>query len=489
MAIRLRGLSKSFGDLRAVDGVDLDLAEGEVLALLGENGAGKSTLMKLLYGVHQPDSGQIEIDGHAQAMSSPRTAIACGIGMVFQSFTLFPALTVLENLLLSRPRGPWITRIGRAEVLEHLTALAPGVDPGRRIGELSSGERQLVEIVRVLNARARCIILDEPTAVLTPAETERLYGLIRSLVQSGRSLVLITHKMADVQACADRVVVMRRGKIIDAAPLAQRTATQLVHAMVGESQDAVASPPPNTGAARLVVRNLTGNGVREISFEVSRGEILGFAGVAGNGQLALAETLANVVAPTDGSAELDGHSLLRDASEGGTDARVGYVPELPRENAVVESLSATINLALGRLASMPAFPDWPREQESARALMQRFDVRPAEPLQQAGAFSGGNLQKLVLARELADQPDVVIACYPTTGLDVAATHAVHRLLLELSGRGSCVLWFSEDLDELIALAHRIAVMRGGHIAGILQRESATRAALGALMSGSGVTNA
>ena len=483
MAIRLRGLSKSFGALRAVDGVDLDLAEGEVLALLGENGAGKSTLMKLLYGVHQPDSGQIEIDGHAQSISSPRVAIARGIGMVFQSFTLFPALTVLENLQLSRPHGPWITRVGRSEVLEHLAALAPGIDPGRRIGELSAGERQLVEIARVLNARARWIILDEPTAVLTPAEIERLYKLVRSLAGAGHSLVLITHKMADVQACADRVVVMRRGKVIDAAPLGQRTATQLVHAMVGESQDAVASPPPDTGAQRLVVKRLSGNGIREINFEVGRGEIFGFAGVAGNGQLPLAETLAGVVAPLGGAADLDGRSILGHGGGRGTDARIGYVPELPRENAVVESLSATINLALKRLASMRAFPDWPREQESARTLMQRFDVRPVEPLQMAGAFSGGNLQKLVLARELADRPELVIVCYPTTGLDVAATHAVHRLLLELSDRGSCVIWFSEDLDELIALAHRIAVLRSGRIAGILRREAATRHALGALMSG------
>ena len=263
MAIRLRGLSKSFGALRAVDAVDLDLAPGEALALLGENGAGKSTLMKLLYGVHAPDSGHIEIDGRNQVMSSPRVAIACGIGMVFQSFTLFSALTVLDNLLLSRPRGPWITRIGRADVLEHLTALAPSIDPGRRIGELSAGERQLVEIVRVLNARARWIILDETTAVLTPAETERLYGLVRSLVRAGHSVILITHKMADVQACADRVVVMRRGKVIDAAPIAQRTATQLVHAMVGESQDAV------VGAEEPFPRSL---GVLEPARVLGRGE-------------------------------------------------------------------------------------------------------------------------------------------------------------------------------------------------------------------------
>jgi len=485
VAFRLLGVAKSFGTLRAVDGVDLELRAGEVTALLGENGAGKSTLMKLLYGVHQPDAGEIEIDGRRQVIASPRIAIARGIGMVFQNFTLFPALSVLENLLLSWPGAPWIALGKHAAVVERLAALAPGIDPARRVAELSVGQRQLVELARVLNTNARCIILDEPTAVLTPAETEHLYRLIRSLAADKHAIALITHKMADVAACADRVVVMRRGKVVDAAALAQRSVDQLVRAMVGESEDAYSpSPPaPASGPAKLVVDRLCAGNMRDVSFEIGRGEILGVAGVAGNGQQALAEALAGVVVPSAGTAMLDGRSIARRAGHAPADARVAYVPELPRENGVAEALSVAINLALRRLSSMRAFPDWAQEEERALALMQRFDVRPPDPRRAAGSLSGGNLQKLVLARELAQSPGLVIACYPTMGLDVAATHAVHRHLHALADGGACVIWFSEDLDELIARAHRIAVMRGGRIAGVLAREAASRQALGNLMSG------
>lgn len=485
MVFRLRGVSKSFGALRAVDGVDLDLRGGEVTALLGENGAGKSTLMKLLYGAHQPDAGKIEIDGQPVAISSPRRAIAHGIGMVFQNFTLFPPLSVLDNLLLSWPATPWIILGSHTAALERLAALAPNIDPRRRVATLGVGERQLVELARVLNGDARCVILDEPTAVLTPSETEHLYRLIRTLAAENRAIVLITHKMADVVACADRVVVMRRGKVVDEAALAERSVDDLVRAMVGESALDEGPPlqQPQAGPPKLTVRRLRAQGIRDIDFDIGPGEILGVAGVAGNGQQALAEVLAGITAPSAGSALLDGHSILRQAGLAAADARVAYIPELIRENGVAEALSATVNLALRRLPAMPAFPDWRAEAERARALMQRFDVRPQEPHRAAGSLSGGNLQKLVIARELGGNPEFVIACYPTMGLDVAATNAIHRDLHTLAQRGASVLWFSEDLDELVAHSHRVAVLRGGRIAGTLPRESASRQALGHLMSG------
>lgn len=485
MVFRLRGVAKSFGALRAVDGVDLDLRGGEVTALLGENGAGKSTLMKLLYGAHQPDAGEIEIDGRAAVVSSPRQAIARGIGMVFQSFTLFPALTVLDNLLLSWPAVPWIIHGRHAAALERLAALAPRIDPRRRVATLGVGERQLVELARVLNGNARCVILDEPTAVLTPGETEHLYRLIRALAAENRAIVLITHKMADVVACADQVVVMRHGKVVDQAALAERSVDDLVRAMVGESALDEGAPLPQrpAGAPKLAVRGLCAEGIRDIDFDIGTGEVLGVAGVAGNGQQALAEVLAGITAPSSGSALLDGRSIVRRGSLAAADARVAYIPELIRENGVAEALSATVNLALRRLPSMPAFPDWRAESERARSLMQRFDVRPPEPQRAAQSLSGGNLQKLVIARELGGAPELVIACYPTMGLDVAATNAIHRDLHGLADGGASVLWFSEDLDELAAHAHRIAVLRGGRIAGILPRESAGRQALGTLMSG------
>jgi len=482
--VRLRGVAKTFGALRAVDGVDLDLNEGEVTALLGENGAGKSTLMKLLYGVHRPDAGSIEIDGDPAGASSPRDALARGIGMVFQNFTLFPALSVYENLLLSWPVAPWASTRRRAEVTEHLRALAPGIDPGRRVAELSVGERQLVEIARVLNSRARRVILDEPTAVLTPAETEHLYGLIRALAAEGRAIVLITHKMADVAACADQVVVMRRGKVVDRGLIAGRSADQLVRAMVGaEGVGDSSSRPLAGGTPRLTVEGLCAGKLRDATFEIAAGEILGIAGIAGNGQQELAEALAGVIAPESGSAQLDGSDVLRRDAGQLPDPRVGYVPEQPRENGVAEALSVTVNLALRRLAGMRAFPDWHAEERQARALMDRFDVNPREPRRAAGALSGGNLQKLVIARELSEVPGLAIACYPTMGLDVAATHAVYQRLYALAAEGACVLWFSEDLDELIAHAHRVAVLYSGRLAGVLPREHATRQAIGNLMSG------
>ena len=491
MRIALRGVSKSFGTLRAVDGVDLELRGGEVTALLGENGAGKSTLMKLLYGAHLPDAGRIEIDGQAADIRSPRQAIARGVGMVFQSFSLFPALSVLENLLLSWPRAAWFLRGDQSAALARLSALAPGIDPGRRVAELGVGERQLVELARVLNGEAGCVILDEPTAVLTPAETEHLYRLIRSLAAEGRAIVLITHKMADVAACANRVVVMRRGKVVDAAELAERSTDDLVRAMVGEAESDAQSFPVASGPRppKLVVRALRAPGLRDAAFDIGAGEILGIAGVSGNGQQGLAEALAGIVIPFAGSALLDGRSILREAGVAKADPRVAYVPELPRDNGVAEALSVTINLALRRLHAMPAFPDWRRESERAAALMRRFDVRPAEPLRSAGSLSGGNLQKLVIARELGDAPELVIACYPAMGLDIVATHAIHRQLYSLAAGGAAVLWFSEDLDELLAHAHRIAVLRGGRIAGILPREAASRQALGTLMSGDGAARA
>lgn len=483
---RFRGVSKSFGAVRAVHGVDLDVRCGEVTALLGENGAGKSTLMKLLYGVHQPDAGHLEIDGRKTVLASPGMAIARGIGMVFQNFTLVPALSVLENLLLSWPKTRWLLLGNHAAVLERLAELAPGINPARRVAELAVGERQLVELVRVLNMNARCVILDEPTAVLTPAETEHLHRLIRSLARDDRAVVLITHKMADVAACADRVVVMRQGKVVDVAALSERSSEQLVRAMVGESQDmnGASLVAPGNGPTKLVVEGLSTENARDISLEIGAGEILGVAGVAGNGQRALAEALAGVVIPTAGDALLDGRSIARRAGRAAADRRVAYIPEMPRENGVAEALSITVNLALRRLPGMRAFPAWTEEEERARTLLQRFDIRPPNPRLAAGALSGGNLQKLVLARELSESPEFVVACYPTMGLDVAAIHAVHRHLLALADRGACVIWFSEDLDELLALAHRIAVMREGRIVGVLRREAASRHDIGNLMSGS-----
>jgi simple sugar transport system ATP-binding protein len=292
--------------------------------------------------------------------------------------------------------------------------------------------------------------------------------------------------MADVSACADRVVVMRRGKVVDASSRGERTMDQLVHEMIGEAQEAdgVPSPAPQGKADKLAVRRLSAGNARQIDFELVAGEILGIAGVAGNGQRALAEALAGVLAPHEGEALLEGTSIVRGNGRESIDARVAYIPEQPRDNAVAGALPITINLALRRLLGMRAFPDWVQEEKAAQALMRRFDVRPPDPRLRTEVLSGGNLQKLVVARELSRSPELIVACYPTMGLDVAATHAIHRYLLDFADRGACIVWFSEDLDELMLFAHRIAVMRGGRIVGVLPREVASRHALGRLMAGS-----
>ncbi|MFC3678409.1 ABC transporter ATP-binding protein [Ferrovibrio xuzhouensis] len=483
MRIDMRGIAKRFGAVQALDGVDLEIPPGEVLALLGENGAGKSTLMKLLLGIYGPDSGEIQIDGTPTAIRDPKHAVSCGIGMVFQNFSLFPALSVRDNLRLAKPGlGWWLQRRDVDAALDHLTALAPGIEPSRPVYSLTVGECQMVELAKVLSSGASTVILDEPTSVLLPPEVERLYGFIRDLKASGRSVVLISHKLADVSAVADRIVVMRRGKVVDRARVDERTVEELVEGMVGTADTGQLDELPAPADIPLLqVRSLQAPGLKAVDFEVYRGEVLGIAGVSGNGQKALADALAGVLPVTHGDIVLDGISIAR-AADGMPDARVAYLPEAPRQNAVAEGLSNSLNLLLRRLPYLPRLPRWGTETANARTLLETFDVRPPVPEMATGQLSGGNLQKLVIARELSGQPDLVVACYPTMGLDVAACHAVYTALFAHARRGAAVVWFSEDLDDLQKYAHRIAVMNSGSLAGILNRSEATRQRLGELMA-------
>ena len=314
----MSGICKQFGAVIANDNVDLEIRAGEVLALLGENGAGKSTLMKVLYGYYHADAGEIRIEGRPIRFASPREAMASGIGMVFQQFSLVPALSVLENLLAAFPEAPWLQARGRERVkaaLRRLERLAPNLDPTRPVRDLAVGERQIVELAKVLNLDARVVILDEPTSVLTPGETERLYGFVRSLVAEGKAVVLITHKLADVAACTDRIVVMCGGRVVDRAMARERTPEQLVSAMVGRDKLAAIEAPPAalSTAAVLRVRDVSataqGTRIHNVSFDMTAGEILGIAGVSGNGQYALAEALAGLTAVTTGDVVLGGASI------------------------------------------------------------------------------------------------------------------------------------------------------------------------------------
>jgi len=494
-AVEMRGVVKRFGAVIANDGVDLDIFPGEVLALIGENGAGKSTLMRVLYGFYGRDGGRIAIDGRAVSFASPVDAMAAGIGMVFQQFSLVPALSVLENLLVAWPQAPWWQGRTRPQVgrsLAWLDRLAPGIDSRRRVGELAVGERQVVELAKVLNLDPRVVILDEPTSVLTPAEASRLHGFVRDLAAQGKAVVLITHKIADVTACADRIAVMRRGRVTDEGPMAERSPAAIVSAMVGDAAIAEPSRPPAPAGStpRLQILKLStvathaGCPVTDVTLEVAGGEIVGVAGVIGNGQVALAEALAGLEPVVSGDATLDGASLVSRRGHIPTPSdALAYIPERPIDNAVVGDLDLAVNLDLWRLSRQPLFGARPDRARRAFDLLARFDVRPPDPALHAAALSGGNLQKLVIARELSGTPKAVVACYPTMGLDVVAAAAVRRTMLEHAAHGAAVLWLSEDLDDLLMLAHRIAVLHCGRLVGVVPRAAATRDGIGRMMAG------
>jgi simple sugar transport system ATP-binding protein len=363
------------------------------------------------------------------------------------------------------------------------------LDPHRPVRSLSVGERQLVELAKVLNLDARVVILDEPTSVLTPAETERLYGFIRRLSTEGKAVVLITHKLADIAACADRIVVMRGGRIMKQAPARELSPAALVDAMVGQGSMGALEPPPppSNHVPRLQVRHLSaeqhGRTISGISFELAAGEILGIAGVSGNGQFTLAEALAGLIPVTGGDIVLAGTSIASHHEDGGIAGSVAYIPERPIDNAVIADLDLSLNLALRDIRQFPLFPPRRKIERRAGKLIADYDVRPPQPALQASALSGGNLQKLVIAREMSSEPQLVIACYPTMGLDVLATQAVYRETFRLAAKGACVVWISEELDDLMSYAHRIAVIHDGHIAGIVRREKADRQTLGRWMAG------
>ena len=487
MVVELNRITKRFGEVLANDAIDIRIHSGEVLALLGENGAGKSTLMKILYGVHRPDDGEILIDGVPVRFGEPSDARSAGIGMVFQDFSLVQAMSVADNLMLASSRTGWWTGPGsraRGDAVRALMAAAPEGRPGSRVCDLAVGEQQLVELSRVLESHAQLIILDEPTSVLTPAEMERLYVRVRGFAAEGRAIVLITHKMDDVLACATRVCVLRHGRRVYDADMGTTSREQLVDHFIGD--DALPDPlgAPLFGKARLEVRGLAGNREDErvgpIDFSLAPGEILGVAGVSGNSQQLLGGLLAGLVAPSQGEVLLDGESVHagRFSRE-----RIGFVPEQPRLNGVALNLDLATNLALKRIGTLPWLDPLRTDPRGAGDLLERFDVRPADPRLRAGTLSGGNLQKLVLARELGASCELVVACYPTMGLDLGATWFVHRQLHMQAAAGACVVWFSEDLDELLASTHRIAVLTKGRFAGMVRADQADRRQIGLWMAG------
>jgi ABC-type uncharacterized transport system ATPase subunit len=494
--LELKGITKRFGSLVANDRIDLSMAPGQVHALLGENGAGKTTLMNVLYGLLQPDEGEILIDSRAVQFHSPKDAIAAGIGMVHQHFMLVPVFTVAENVTLgieeTRPSGLLDRRKTRRDVAQLSQRYGLEIDPDALVENLPVGIQQRVEIVKALVREATVLILDEPTAVLTPAETEDLFRIIRQLKDGGTSIVFISHKLKEVQAIADRITVLRRGAVVGERP-PSATEDELAALMVGRnvqlrvSKEAAKPGEVMLDVADLTVADQTGRvWVNGMSFQVRAGEILGVAGVQGNGQTELCEALMGLRPAASGVVTMDGRNLTHAAPAERLRAGLAYVPEDRQEDGLVGDFSVAENMVLDQYKQPPFASginlNLGAIARTAAERVRQFDVRTTSVDTPVGTLSGGNQQKVILARELDREVKVLVASQPTRGLDVGSIEFVHRRIVEQRDHGVAVLIVSSELDEIYALADRIAVVYEGKITGF--RPPAVPAEeLGRLMAG------
>ena len=496
MKLELRNITKRFGTLVANDNISLTLAPGEILSLLGENGAGKSTLMNVLYGLLQPDEGQILIDDKEVKFSGPGEAMAAGIGMVHQHFMLIPVFTVAENVVLGHePTG----KVGNLDldaarklVKEISDRFGFDIDPDAKIEDLPVGAQQRVEIIKSLARDARILVLDEPTAVLTPQETDELMEIMRGLKANGTSIIFITHKLREVQKVADRIIVIRQGKVVsEASPKA--TAGELASLMVGREVDLdTKKKAPKIGSETLVVKDLTvlddrnQQMVNGISFSVHDGEILAIAGVQGNGQTELAEAILGLRKIHSGSIEVAGQDLTKSNVRQVLEAGVGYIPEDRKKDGLVGQFSIAENLMLdgsfGKPFAKGVQIDFAKRDEIAEKLIAEFDIRTPSKETLAKQLSGGNQQKVVVAREMSRDLRVLIASQPTRGVDVGSIEFIHEQIVAARDAGKTVVIISTELDEVLALADRIAVMYRGRIVGIVDANT-DRAKLGQMMAG------
>ncbi len=513
MELELRGITKRFGSLVANDHIDLAVAPGEIRGLLGENGAGKTTLMNVLYGLVQPDEGEILVDGKQVTIHSPKDAINAKIGMVHQHFMLVPVFTVAENVALGVeqqrklkigslpgiPTGLLDRGRARRQVIELSERYGLQVNPDVRIEDLPVGVQQRVEIIKALLRQASVLILDEPTAVLTPGETEDLFRVMRELREGGRSIVFISHKLKEVQTIADKITVIRRGKVVGERPPSTSDA-ELAALMVGRPVELKVSKEPAkpadvvlevtdltvAGAAGLAAAGQDSrNSVDGVSFQVRAGEILGIAGVQGNGQTELCEALMGLL-PSGGQVRLDGKDISRATPHDRLRSGISYIPEDRREDGLVSDFSVADNLVLDLYDRKPFASgiamDLPAIRANARTLTTEFDVRTSSIDATVGTLSGGNQQKVILAREVGRRVRLLLASQPTRGLDVGSIEFVHRRIIEERDQGVAVIIVSSELDEIYALADRIAVMYEGQITGF-RPPSVPVTELGLLMAG------
>jgi simple sugar transport system ATP-binding protein len=502
--LEMRGIVKRFPGVLAVNHVDFDVHAGEIHALLGENGAGKSTLMKILYGLYQPDEGVVSLDKHQIRVKSPQDSIKYGIGMVHQHFMLVPSLTVAENIALGLPsNGGW--RLDLASIARGVGELSERyglkVDPHVPVWQLAVGEQQRVEIVRALYRGAELLILDEPTAVLTPQEVDDLFRILRQMSADGRAIIFITHKLHEVLALSQRITVLRDGRRVDTLATSAATKPLLAEMMVGrpvvfEYQKSVVGQR----GERLRLNSVSAIsdrgelGLNGVSLTVHSGEILGLAGVSGNGQTELAQVIAGLRPVKSGSIVVDGKDVTGRSPRALHALGVAYIPEERMLDGAIKEFTVAENYILqdhGERQYLRAglFLDNRAITEACRSAIKHYEIKTPSTETPLKSLSGGNIQKLILARELSGSPQVLVAAQPTRGVDIGATEYIHQRLLEERVKGTAILLISEDLDEIMALSDRIAVMYEGRIVGIVQRSQVDVRQIGAMMAGASLDSA
>jgi simple sugar transport system ATP-binding protein len=496
LVLRLAGITKRFGPLVANDAISFDLKRGEVVALLGENGAGKTTLMNILFGHYVADEGSVEAFGNPLPPGDPRAALDAGIGMVHQHFTLAENMTVLENIALGT-QAMWRARLDRGAAARRIRKLSDdfglAIDPGAVVAALSVGERQRVEILKALYRDARILILDEPTAVLTPAETDALFRTLKLLVVQGLSIIFISHKLHEVMAASDRVLVLRAGRLVGERRTAETSRSDLAALMVGQEIAPATVAPAQAGPPLLELTNVStragggGAALDGISLTLRGGEITGLAGVSGNGQAALAALIAGTMQPLTGDIGISGATVKEWSPRRALAAGIARIPEDRHAVGTIGDMSVTENVISERYRSARfsrlGFLDWRAARGFAEEIIADYDVKCPSPEARIRLLSGGNMQKLILGRALDPEPSVILANQPTRGLDVGAVSYVHKKLLEARARGAAILLISEDLEEILALSDRILVMSKGRLSTPSARGERTVRELGELMAG------